>query len=80
MSLLLRRVLYGISCRNYEMAAESIPGAIGLSSSSVSRAFVSASAAKLKVFQERDLSAEKFVAVFVDGKTFAEDTMVIAWE
>ena len=35
--LLLKRVLYGISCRNYEAAAESIPGAIGLSSSTVSR-------------------------------------------
>ena len=35
--LLLRRVLYGISCRNYESAAEAIPGAIGLSSSTVSR-------------------------------------------
>ena len=31
--LLLKRVLYGISCRNYEAAAEAIPGAIGLSSS-----------------------------------------------
>ena len=27
--LLLRRVLYGISCRNYAAAAEAIPGAIG---------------------------------------------------
>ena len=35
--LLLKRVLYGISCRNYEAAAEAIPGAIGLSSSTVSR-------------------------------------------
>ena len=31
--LLLRRVLYGISCRNYAAAAEAIPGAIGLSGS-----------------------------------------------
>ena len=38
--LLLRRVLYGISCRNYEAAAEVIPGAIGLSGSTVSRAFI----------------------------------------
>ena len=29
--VLLKRVLYGISCRNYEAAAESVPGAIGLS-------------------------------------------------
>ncbi|MHC4230698.1 MAG: IS256 family transposase [Planctomycetota bacterium] len=76
--LLLKRVLYGISCRNYEHAARSIPGAIGLSSSSVSRSFVKVSAAKLREFQERDLSGEDFVALVVDGKTFAEDTMVVA--
>jgi putative transposase len=75
---LLRRVLYGISCRNYEAAAEAIPGAFGLSSSSVSRSFVEASAAKLKEFQDRDLSQEDIVAVFLDGKSFAEETMVIA--
>jgi putative transposase len=76
--LLLRRVLYGISCRNYEAAAMAIPGAIGLSSSSVSRAFVEASAAKLKEFQERDLSGERYVALFLDGKSFADATLVIA--
>ena len=41
---LLKRVLYGISCRNYEAAAEAVPGAIGLSSSTVSRKFVEGSA------------------------------------
>jgi len=76
--VLLRRVLYGISCRNYERAAEAIPGAIGLSSSSVSREFVKASAAQLRAFQERELSGEDYVALFLDGKTFADATMVIA--
>jgi transposase-like protein len=75
---LLKRVLYGISCRNYEAAARAIPGAIGLSSSSVSRAFVEASAAQLKTFQERDLSKERYVALFLDGKSFADATLVIA--
>jgi transposase-like protein len=75
---LLRRVLYGISCRNYEAAARAIPGAIGLSSSSVSRAFIEASAAKLKEFQERDLSGERYLALFLDGKSFADATLVIA--
>ena len=75
---LLTRVLYGISCRNYEAAAEAIPGAIGLSGSSVSRTFIQASAAKLREFHERDLSDEDVVAVVLDGKTFAEATMVIA--
>jgi putative transposase len=76
--LLLKRVLYGISCRNYESAAESIPGAIGLSSSTVSRSFVQASATKLQEMQERDLSGEDVVAMFLDGKTFADATMVVA--
>ena len=76
--LLLRRVLYGISCRNYESAAEAIPGAIGLSSSTVSRGFVQASGAKLREMQERDLSAEDVVAIFLDGKMFADATMVVA--
>ncbi len=76
--VLLRRVLYGVSCRNYEAAAESVPGAIGLSSSTVSRRFVQASGEKLKALQERDLAEEDVVAIFLDGKTFAEDTMVLA--
>lgn len=75
---LLRRVLYGISCRNYEAASEAVPGAIGLSSSTVSREFVEASAKQLKAFQERDLSKQDFVVLMLDGKTFAEDTMVMA--
>ena len=76
--LLLRRVLYGISCRNYESAAESIPGAIGLSSSTVSRGFVQASAAKLRQMQERDLGGEDVVGIFLDGKMFADTMMVVA--
>ena len=79
--LLLRRVLYGISCRNDAAAAEAIPGAIGLSGSTVSRAFIEASAAKLRKLrelQERDLSREDVVALVLDGKTFAESTMVVA--
>ena len=59
-------------------AAEAIPGAIGLSGSTVSRDFIQASAAKLRELQERDLSGEDVVAVVLDGKTFAEATMVIA--
>ena len=76
--LLLKRVLYGISCRNYEAAAEAIPGAIGLSGSTVSRDFIQASTAKLREFQERDLSGEDMVTLVLDGKTFADATMVIA--
>ncbi len=76
--VLLKRVLYGISCRNYEAAAAAVPGAIGLSSSTVSRSFTHASAKQLKGLQERDLRELDIVAVFLDGKTFADMTMVVA--
>jgi len=76
--VLLKRVLYGISCRNYEVAAAAVPGAIGLSSSTVSRRFTHASAKQLKGLQERDLSKLDILAIFLDGKTFAEMTMVVA--
>ena len=76
--LLLRRVLDGISCRHDAAAAEAIPRAIGLSGSTVSRAFIQASATKLRELQERDLSGEDVVGLVLDGKTFAEATMVVA--
>ncbi len=76
--VLLKRVLYGISCRNYEAAAAAVPGAIGLSSSTVSRRFTHASAKQLKGLQERDLSELDILAIFLDGKTFADMTMVVA--
>ena len=76
--LLLKRVLYGISCRNYETAAAAVPGAIGLSSSTVSRTFTRASAQQLKALQDRNLSPFDVVAVFLNGKTFADMTMVLA--
>ena len=75
---LFRKVLLGISCRDYEAAVEAVPGAIGLSKSTVSREFKKATAAKLKAFQERDLSELDVVVLFLDGKTFADDEMVIA--
>ncbi len=75
---LLRRILLGLSCRNHELCAETIPEAFGLSSSMVSRRFIQASSRKLKELAERDLSAYDFVALFIDGKSFADDEMIIA--
>ena len=75
---LFRKVLLGISCRDYEAAVEAVPGAIGMSESQVSREFKKATVAKLKEFQERDLGGYDVVAVFIDGKTFADDQMVLA--
>ena len=75
---LLLRVIKGISCRNYRVCAEAVPEAFGISASSVSRRFIKATAKKLKQFRERALDEDDFVALFIDGKSFAEEEMVIA--
>jgi putative transposase len=74
----LRRVLNGISERRYERAATAIPAAFGIRKSSVSRRFIKASGRKLREFLERDLSAYDFVALILDGKTYAQTQVVVA--
>lgn len=75
---LFRKVLLGLSCRDYAACAEAVPAAFGLSPSAVSRRFIRASAKKLQTLQERRLEGYDVVALLLDGKTFAEDAMVIA--
>ena len=75
---LFRKVLLGLSCRNYEACAEAVPGAFGLRPSTVSRRFIRASARHLRTLSERRLEGEEYVALILDGKTFAHDAMVIA--
>ena len=75
---LLLRMLKGIATRNYEACAEAAPEAFGLSSSSVSRRYVKGSARKLAQFQERSLEDYDLVALFLDGKSFADEEIIIA--
>jgi putative transposase len=75
---LLRRVLHGLSCRNYSECAEAVPGALSLSPSTVSRRFIRASERKLRDLMERRLDGYDFVAVVMDGKRFGEDEIIIA--
>ena len=65
---LLRRVLRGLSNRDYEACAEAVPSAFGLSKSTVSRRYVRATAAKLAQFQARPLEDLDLVALYIDGK------------
>ncbi len=74
----LRKVLKGLSCRDYEPCVDAVSETFGLSSSSMSRRFKRASGKKLAELAERDLSAYDIVALFLDGKTFGDDAMVIA--
>ena len=75
---LFRRVLGGLSCRDYARAAEAVPEAFGLAKASVSRRFQRASARELRALQERRLDDAEWLVLVLDGKTFAEDELVIA--
>jgi len=74
----LKRILHGLSCRNYEVCAEAVPEAFGLSGSAVSKRYIRASARELKRLCERRLESYDFVALLLDGKIFGTDEMVIA--
>jgi len=75
---LFKRVLHGLSCRNYRECVEAIPEAFSLSPSTVSRRYIRASSRKLKEIIERRLDWYDFVAVVLDGKSFGEDEIIIA--
>jgi len=75
---LLRRVVHGLSCRNYKECAEAIPGAFSLSPSTVSRRYIRASMRKLRELMDRRLDRYDFVAIVLDGKSFGDDRIVMA--
>jgi putative transposase len=76
--IVLRRVINGIAQGKYEKAAIEVPETFGIKKTAICRRFIRASAKRLREFLERDLSAHDIVAVFMDGKTFAENSIVIA--
>lgn len=75
---LLLKVLYGLSCHQYEKVALTVPESFGLSASSTSRRFIKASTRKLKELSERRLEKYDFVALILDGKSLADEQVLIA--
>jgi putative transposase len=75
---LFRRVLAGVSCREYAAAAEAVPAAFGLTKSSVSRRFLRTSATALRQLQERRHDDAEWLVLLLDGKHFAADQVVMA--
>ena len=73
----MKNVLLGLSCGRYEETARSIPEAFGISRSTVSRRMIRASARKLQALMSRRLNQDDFVALFVDGKSFCEDGIIL---
>lgn len=74
----LKRLVRGVSTRNYEEVVDLARDAFGVKKSSVSRAFVKATAAAIHELSGRKLDQERFLAIFLDGVEYAGETMLVA--
>jgi len=72
----LRRILHGVSGRSYEQVAGCVRESFGVKRASVSRAFVLATAERVRELCERRWDGVRFAAIVIDGKSFARETMV----
>jgi putative transposase len=73
-----KRMVRGVSCRDYDEVIDATLDGFGISSSSVSRSFVRGSKDSLRKLRERRFAGERFVVVFIDGIEFAGETVVAA--
>lgn len=74
----LRRMVRGVSTRDYEGVIDLATEGFGVKRSSVSRGFVKATAQEIQELAERRFDGLRFLAVFIDGKEYAGETMVVA--
>jgi len=74
----LRRMVRGVSTREYEHVVDMARDGFGVAKSSVSREFVRASAAEVKALAERHFDGQRFPVVMLDGVEYAGETMVVA--
>jgi putative transposase len=74
----LKRLVRGVSCRDYEGVVDLAQEGFGVKKSSVSRSFVKASAAEVRQLAERRLDGVRFPVIYIDGTPYAGETMVAA--
>jgi putative transposase len=74
----MRRLVRGVSCRNYREVLDAIRSGYGVSAASVSRSFVVASEARVRELAERRFEGMQIAAIFIDGVCFARETLVAA--
>jgi putative transposase len=74
----LRRMVRGVSTREYEHVVDTARDGFGVRKSSISREFVRASASDVKALAERRFDGDCFAVVMIDGVEYAGETMVVA--
>ena len=74
----LKRLVRGVSCRDYEGVVDLARDGFGVQKSSVSRSFVKASAQEVRQLAERRFDGVRFPAIYLDGVQYAGETMTVA--
>ena len=75
-----KKLVNGLSMRKYIESTEIVPEVFGLSASNMSKRFKRTTAAKLRHLMTRSLSKYNFVVIFIDGKRFAEEGIVVSMD
>ena len=74
----LKRLVRGVSCRDYEGVVDLAREGFGVQKSSVSRSFVKASAEEVRQLAERQFDGVRFPVLYLDGVQYAGETMTVA--
>lgn len=74
----LKRLVRGVSCRDYEGVVDMAREGFGVKKSSVSRSFVKASSREVQELAERRFDGVRFAAIYIDGTPYAGETMIAA--
>lgn len=74
----LKRLVRGVSCRDYEGVVDLAREGFGVQKSSVSRSFVKASADEVRQLSERRFDGLRIPAIYLDGVQYAGETMTVA--
>lgn len=71
------KLLNGISTHKYRETSELVPEVFGISPSNLSKRFKPDATETLKKLQTRSLAPYDFTCIFIDGKRFAKDGLLI---
>jgi putative transposase len=74
----LKRMVRGVSGRDYEGVVDLAREGFGVKKSSVSRSFVKASAKDVRELAERRFDGVRFAVIYIDGTPYAGETMIAA--
>jgi putative transposase len=74
----LKRLVRGVSCRDYEGVIDLAREGFGVQKSSVSRSFVKASAKEVRQLCERRFDGLRIPVVYLDAVQYAGETMTVA--